>query len=1603
MSLQSVRFMHSSDWRLETPIGGVVEVPLELREAFLDAPYVSAERVVQAALEHQVDFLVLAGDILPIELASPYTWEFLLRQFERLAEQEILVYWLGGQLDDLDLWPSQLQLPQNVRTFPAGSVQHFDHRREGRTVARLLGQSQRRGATWRASDYAGSDESTPRIALAYGDMAKRTLENKGVDYWALGGQDRHRVLLHGKTTAAYSGSPQGRAPAESDAHGAVLVELTFGQATTRLIETDLWRWRREKVQAADLDSIEALQTHVIRQLNQISCESSQFGWLLVWSVICQGKLAERLRSPEHHERLLRALRQASAHDARWSLVVDVEPAELPGDLFEEDTILGDFLRAVQRLEHQGEAWQELVAYLPDSDLRETLLSDLQQTSDERRSQLWRRVAAWGADLLRGEVGVESTSAPDAQHSSPASTREPRHVKITDLEVSSFGHWKGLQIPAVSGRVSVIHGPNEAGKSTLLHLIRAILYGFSSRHHARFVPPRHPGPVGGKLTVTGPNGRYEIRRWLPESLGLQEDQVGDLAVQSVEGGLKGKHLLGSLLCGVDEAIFQNVFAVGLSEMQQLGTLSDTAAAQQLYGLAAGADRVSVAEVARQLAEARHRRLEGREPSALRQLLAQRAQLQKELAEERSLTPRWLKLVDEQRAMNAELAELESTQRRFGRELTQAETRDSLREKWKTCRRLHQKLTTLGPLPDIPSEVVQRIEQAGRQLRQRRQSWEKLRQRRRDLRQQANQLAGQPALMHYADQIHTLQQRAPVLATLDSQVEKLKATAEETEFELQGELERLGLKAEWQTKSLPLITDEMLTALTEPAHEARAAHEQAEAAEQAEREGQQTVEKIERQLASTLEKIQQPDVTTALRQIETRIQSLRDRIQIQGKYETSQRNLKDLLEECQEWTRRQLVPWRGLMIFGMTFSLGTILVLVAWFGRFFGVSGDQRWTLGMFGGAIAAGSLIVKAILEFAAGRSVDGCRAEIQSERKQLGRLRAEIQQLDSQLGTGAEPWAVRLEEAEDEWQLLSNLQPLEAQRLKAVERVEQARGVKQQAENRETEGHERWRQQLREFGLPEKMTPNQFRQLAQADSGVGRLRQRVVEAHRETRLKQSELQEMRERIEAIFQRAHLVPESDRLDEQAEQLSLALQEARQNHQQREALHRKWRDAGRDQQKLARDAKRLQQRRQQLVAKYGVVDAQELKAMVKRRTQGIRLRRQRDQLLREIVTSLGECCTLAQLRKDLAQGDFELRLRGWEQELQQLDTGLAQLHERRGEIGQQLKQLAAQRQGSQKRLALDEIETQIQHQMQQWEALAATSLILDSVRKSYESERQPETLAEASSYLRRLTAGRYPRIWTPFGESALCVDDQQGRPIRVEHLSRGTREQVFLSLRLALAAAYSRRGAGLPLILDDVFVNFDAKRAVQAAETICEFAAAGHQVLVFTCHSHLRDVFHRLGVDLRELPDAAQIAEHPEPLLAEPPWSEVESKVASLPSPRPPEPITMQGLPADGDPELDHELLYGAPEYDPGYEPRQATEPAEPPAARPRDRKRRRKRRRPSRSQRPDEYLGPPLAARDTHAAELPARFEPAQYRPLAPVSATTPVDYEAVERASWAHS
>ena len=75
-----------------------------------------------------------------------------------------------------------------------------------------------------------------------------------------------------------------------------------------------------------------------------------------------------------------------------------------------------------------------------------------------------------------------------------------------------------------------------------------------------------------------------------------------------------------------------------------------------------------------------------------------------------------------------------------------------------------------------------------------------------------------------------------------------------------------------------------------------------------------------------------------------------------------------------------------------------------------------------------------------------------------------------------------------------------------------------------------------------------------------------------------------------------------------------------------------------------------------------------------------------------------------------------------------------------------------------------------------------------------------------------------------------------------MSRGTREQLYLAMRFGLIQEYETRSEPLPVVMDDVFVNFDDDRRDNVIEILKEFSKE-RQVIILSCHKQSLDLFTR----------------------------------------------------------------------------------------------------------------------------------------------------------------
>lgn len=152
------------------------------------------------------------------------------------------------------------------------------------------------------------------------------------------------------------------------------------------------------------------------------------------------------------------------------------------------------------------------------------------------------------------------------------------------------------------------------------------------------------------------------------------------------------------------------------------------------------------------------------------------------------------------------------------------------------------------------------------------------------------------------------------------------------------------------------------------------------------------------------------------------------------------------------------------------------------------------------------------------------------------------------------------------------------------------------------------------------------------------------------------------------------------------------------------------------------------------------------------------------------------------------------------------------------------------------------------------LATASALLKWAVDRYRDRKQLPLLDRASSIFESLTTGSFKKLRIDYDQSppALLAYRSKGVPAKVEGLSDGTRDQLFLALRIAALELHSEQGIPIPFIADDLFINFDDKRSQAGLKALWNLSTKT-QVIFLSHQEHLLPVVDTLfpGVNVLQL--------------------------------------------------------------------------------------------------------------------------------------------------------
>jgi hypothetical protein len=194
---------------------------------------------------------------------------------------------------------------------------------------------------------------------------------------------------------------------------------------------------------------------------------------------------------------------------------------------------------------------------------------------------------------------------------------------------------------------------------------------------------------------------------------------------------------------------------------------------------------------------------------------------------------------------------------------------------------------------------------------------------------------------------------------------------------------------------------------------------------------------------------------------------------------------------------------------------------------------------------------------------------------------------------------------------------------------------------------------------------------------------------------------------------------------------------------------------------------------------------------------------------------------------AQGEAADRLRAVQSELSQWSERLAMAQGEQNTLGDPAALQAR----------LEEVETQLTRRREELAALTAAMDAMDQANAQLQERLSPALNRRAGELLSRLTGGAYDQVSLTRQFEALARGQGDVNPHTLLELSRGTADQVYLAVRLAVCQLALAGDDPAPLVLDDALVAFDDHRLSLALDLLQELSAQ-RQILLFTCQSRER---------------------------------------------------------------------------------------------------------------------------------------------------------------------
>ncbi|PHS12511.1 MAG: DNA repair exonuclease [Blastopirellula sp.] len=401
------RFIHTADLHIDSPLRGLAANDLEVHARLQAATRSAFENVVDIAIEQQVAFVLIAGDLFDGSWRDMKTGQWTAAQFRRLERESINVYYIRGNHDAESVVRKTIKWPDNVCEL---SVKKPETRIIEQHQVAIHGQGfkDRELLDDIAANYPEAVPGHFNVAMlhtsltgseghdTYAPTNIETLKSKGYDYWALGHiHIRSEIPICEEPYIAYSGNTQGRHIKETGAKGCNVISVENGTITTvDFHETDLLRWHEISIELAEEDDLDSALDKARRELAHTHSQSN--GRFSAVRLLLRGRCQAHRQLGDSLMRSDIMLRihdlAASIDEELWieKIKIDTKPVLSLEQRRQSSDMLGQLLHEVELVRSDADGVSELTQMIqPVLDKCESAGAKLQfETDTEDQIRQW---------------------------------------------------------------------------------------------------------------------------------------------------------------------------------------------------------------------------------------------------------------------------------------------------------------------------------------------------------------------------------------------------------------------------------------------------------------------------------------------------------------------------------------------------------------------------------------------------------------------------------------------------------------------------------------------------------------------------------------------------------------------------------------------------------------------------------------------------------------------------------------------------------------------------------------------------------------------------------------------------------------------------------------------------------------------------------------------------------------------------------------------------------------------------------------------------------------------------------------------------------------